>query len=133
MRNGAVVILQSRRGQYYLSERLATSAFNGMWGFPGGGIEAGESASVAAARELLEEAGIKVHPTELRYIADSTHSHDGEEFSVNWFYYKTRVRPLDKENKLGPWREVHFLDMPELSLTPGTYLMTEKVDRNLWE
>jgi ADP-ribose pyrophosphatase YjhB (NUDIX family) len=38
----------------------------GLWGFPGGHVELGETALAAAARELHEETGVTAHP--LRYL-----------------------------------------------------------------
>ena len=35
---------------------------NGLWGFPGGGVEPGESLRVAVRREVLEETGLLVEP-----------------------------------------------------------------------
>ncbi|MGX0877890.1 8-oxo-dGTP diphosphatase [Roseovarius sp. MBR-154] len=40
----------------------------GLWGFPGGHVELGETAMEAAARELYEETGVASHP--VRYLTN---------------------------------------------------------------
>jgi 8-oxo-dGTP diphosphatase len=55
-----------RDGQVLLVER-GKGAARGMWSFPGGHIEPGERASVAAEREVLEETGIAM---QLRGLLD---------------------------------------------------------------
>lgn len=40
----------------------------GLWGFPGGHVDLGETATEAAVRELREETGIVAHP--IRYLTN---------------------------------------------------------------
>lgn len=52
-----------RQDDRYLVDRRSTSdAFDGLWEFPGGKIQEGESPSQAARRECLEELGLHVTP-----------------------------------------------------------------------
>lgn len=53
IRVAAAVICKD--GLYLLAKRPAHKAQGGLWEFPGGKIEQGETAQVALARELVEE------------------------------------------------------------------------------
>ena len=48
-----------REGQVLIGQRRAEQPMGSLWEFPGGKIEAGESAQEALARELAEELGIE--------------------------------------------------------------------------
>jgi 8-oxo-dGTP diphosphatase len=48
-----------REGQVLIGQRRPDQPMASMWEFPGGKIEAGESAQQALARELFEELGIR--------------------------------------------------------------------------
>jgi mutator protein MutT len=48
------------REKLLIDRRLPTGSFPGMWEFPGGKREAGESVVDCIAREILEELGLKV-------------------------------------------------------------------------
>ncbi|MDD5330054.1 MAG: Nudix family hydrolase [Sulfuricella sp.] len=68
----AAAVVQKPDGSFLLAERPAGKPYAGWWEFPGGKIEAGESAYHALVRELHEELGIAVetaHPWLTRVYA----------------------------------------------------------------
>ena len=56
----AVGVILDSDGKILLTRRAAASHQGGLWEFPGGKVEAGESSAVALARELSEELGIEI-------------------------------------------------------------------------
>ena len=52
------------RGPVLIAQRPAGKALAGRWEFPGGKVDAGESAAAALMRELLEETGIRAGAAE---------------------------------------------------------------------
>lgn len=57
--------LQSDDGKILLQRRPRGRSMAGLWEFPGGKIEDGETPEAALARELAEELSIGVEPTDL--------------------------------------------------------------------
>jgi 8-oxo-dGTP diphosphatase len=57
---GAVLDSLADPGRLLVARRTAPPQFAGMWEFPGGKVESGESPEQALHRELLEELGVKV-------------------------------------------------------------------------
>lgn len=56
----AAAVLQRPDGTFLLAQRPADKIWAGYWEFPGGKVEAGETAHDALVRELHEELGIEV-------------------------------------------------------------------------
>ena len=54
----AAAVVERPDGSFLLAQRPAGKVYAGWWEFPGGKVEAGESAERALARELHEELGI---------------------------------------------------------------------------
>lgn len=49
-----------REDRYLIAKRPAGKHLAGYWEFPGGAVEAGESAEEAVVRELREETGVEI-------------------------------------------------------------------------
>ena len=83
-----VAILNDPAGKYLFIRRgLTLKRAPGWWCFVGGEVEPGESLAQAAAREVLEEVGLRVT------VQDQVHesvSPNGE-FQLYWF--RTRLEP----------------------------------------
>jgi len=97
----SAAVLQKTEGTFLLAQRPADKIWAGYWEFPGGKVEAGESARDALVRELREELGITVvtaypwlarvftypHATvRLRFFrvtewSGEMHPHEGQQFS----------------------------------------------------
>lgn len=53
-------VVQREDGRYLLARRPPGGHLAGLWEFPGGGVEDGETSETALVRELQEELGITV-------------------------------------------------------------------------
>jgi A/G-specific adenine glycosylase len=52
----------AHEGRVYVQKRRLDDVWPGLWEFPGGGIEAGETPEQAVVREYMEETGVRVEP-----------------------------------------------------------------------
>jgi len=87
-----------REGRYLIARRKADSHLGGLWEFPGGKREAGESLTDCLQRELREELGIDVKgPVHFRMIR---HEYPGKTVELHFFRCTIRrgeARALDCE------------------------------------
>ncbi|MGC9327046.1 MAG: A/G-specific adenine glycosylase [Candidatus Hinthialibacter sp.] len=64
-----------KRGRYLLGKRPPGGMLGGLWEFPGGKVEAGETHEQALKREIMEEIGIDVEIGEHLTSVDHGYSH----------------------------------------------------------
>ena len=83
----ASVIALSHRGRWLVQRRPSRGLLGGLWEFPGGKIEPGESPEVAVRRELQEETGIAVGAVEPVGSVRHTYSH----FTVTLHVFRATV------------------------------------------
>lgn len=71
----SAVALFDRDGRVLLAQRPEGKAMAGLWEFPGGKIEEGESPEAALVRELKEELGIITAPSCLAPLTFASHDY----------------------------------------------------------
>lgn len=84
----AAVALVDGAGRVLLARRPAGKAMAGLWEFPGGKLEDGETPEAALVRELDEELGIAIEPADLLLCA--TARHDYADFHLHMPLYLCR-------------------------------------------
>ena len=71
----AAAVLVDAAGRVLIAQRPADKMLGGLWEFPGGKIEAGESPEAALVRELKEELDVTVNADDLEPFAFASHAY----------------------------------------------------------
>ncbi|WP_028558703.1 (deoxy)nucleoside triphosphate pyrophosphohydrolase [Paenibacillus pinihumi] len=80
----AAAVIVNEQGRLLIARRKPGKAQGGLWEFPGGKLEPGESAEDCLRRELLEEMNIQIQPTERLGV----HEHDYGTIVIRLIAYK---------------------------------------------
>ena len=70
-----VAVIWNDQKQILIDRRLPTGAMGGLWEFPGGKIELGETIQECIQREISEELGIEIAVGEHLITIDHTYTH----------------------------------------------------------
>lgn len=84
------VILTDPGGKIFLTKNWLGS---GIWRLPGGGVKRGESLPAAAVRELAEELGLRLSPSELIYLGSTRRG----SWSGQWSALRVRLARSEVE------------------------------------
>lgn len=130
---GVRVIVMDQQGRILLVRQHHEN--RDIWMVPGGGIEEGESAAEAAAREILEETGLEIEVGKLVWHVEEV-SQRGQRF-VNFFLGQLKGGNLalgadpefDAEHQV--LREVRFMSREEVQALPVLY--PEYLRDELWK
>jgi 8-oxo-dGTP pyrophosphatase MutT (NUDIX family) len=105
-----VAAVIEREGRYLITQRRPTAVLPGLWEFPGGKVEPGESDESALKREMRERVGVEVE-VKLR-MAQRTHKYDG--YSVDLTLYQASILPAAAGGRLplGSIRGIREVPVP---------------------
>jgi 8-oxo-dGTP diphosphatase len=82
-----VAAVIERDGRYLITQRRPQAVLPGLWEFPGGKVERGESDEQALMRELQERVGVEV--VVKNRMAQRTHRYEG--YSVDLTLYQAQI------------------------------------------
>lgn len=123
---GAVIV---RDGEILCAQRGGDSRLAGLWEFPGGKIEEGETARQALEREISEELQCEVSVGE--EVTETTHEYDFAVITLTTFYCQlVSGLPQLTEHAAVAWLTPDRLltlewapaDVPAVELLASTYL-----------
>ena len=98
----AVGVLRAPDGRVLLTERKAGKDAAGFWELPGGQVEPGESPAQAAARELLEEVGVRADDLAPWRVYE--HDFPTKRLRLHWFHVRRwSGEPKGREGQRLAW------------------------------
>lgn len=94
-----VHVLLLRGEELLLSRRRSADEFDGRWHLPAGRLEAGESATAGAVREVREETGVEIEPGDLSFVHVAHVVAAGREARLGVFFETSRWagEPVNRE------------------------------------
>ena len=106
----AAVALIDRDGRVLLAQRPEGKSMAGLWEFPGGKVEAGETPEVALIRELQEELGIDTWESCLAPLTFASHSYEAFHLLMPLFACrKWEGIPQSREGQALKWARANEL------------------------
>jgi 8-oxo-dGTP diphosphatase len=130
----AAVAMVDEAGRVLMQQRLPGGAHGGLWEFPGGKLEPGESPEHAAARELAEELGVAIAPADLLPVGFASGSTEGSSptrpLVILLFACRRWARsPMPRAAAQLAWCDLGQL--PDLAMPPLDYPLAEALRRML--
>jgi 8-oxo-dGTP diphosphatase len=114
----SAVALIDADGRVLLAQRPAGKSLAGLWEFPGGKVEPGESPEAALIRELHEELGIDTWASCLAPLTFASHAYDAFHLLMPLFACRRwdgQVTP--REGQALKW--VHARDLRDYPMPPA--------------
>lgn len=126
----AAVALVNQEGRVLLAQRPEGKSMAGLWEFPGGKVQSGETPEYALMRELEEELGIETRECCYSPIGFASHSYDGFHLLMPLFVCRVwRGEPMGLEGQKLAWvrpQDLYDYPMPEADI-PLVYQIRDRL------
>lgn len=107
----------------YLATQRGYGEFEGMWEFPGGKIESGESREVALKREIREELGVDI--TIDKFLCTTDYDYPSFHLTMHCYLCSVKSGEIElREHKSARWLTTKTLDSVEW-LPADKYIIDE--------
>lgn len=105
-----VAAIENDLREVLIARRLPGGAMGGLWEFPGGKIEAGETIEECIVREIREELDVTVEID--RHLITVEHTYD--DFSLTLTVYLCRLNPPTSEPRAIAASEIRWVSLAEI-------------------
>lgn len=106
-------ILRDKAGRVLIAERIGDTPLAGLWEFPGGKVDPGETPGAALCRELREEIGIEV--LDYDYYFRGSHEYPDRHVVIEFYLVRRWQRePAGLEGQGLRWCRPAEVDAAEL-------------------
>lgn len=100
----AAAAMIDAEGRVLIAQRPAHKSLGGLWEFPGGKLEPGESPEAALARELKEELDVTAEPADLEPFAFASHAYEAFHLLMPLYVLKRwEGTPVGREAQALAW------------------------------
>jgi A/G-specific adenine glycosylase len=107
-----VAVIYNEQGQILIDRRPAKGLLGGLWEFPGGKIENGETVKECIKREIKEEIDLEIEVNDLLMIVDHAYTHFRVTLQVyNCRYLSGEPRPIECD-------EIRWVTIDEIEQFP---------------
>ena len=111
-----VAAVVEREGRYIITQRKKTAMLGGLWEFPGGKVEPGETDEAALAREFSHRLGVGIEIGKL--ISYVRHPYD--RYAVDLYLYEGKLKSEGLEAlAVAQFRWVDSRELEEVEFTPA--------------
>ncbi|WP_277751495.1 (deoxy)nucleoside triphosphate pyrophosphohydrolase [Aurantiacibacter suaedae] len=119
--------LIDNRGRILLQQRPAEKHHGGLWEFPGGKVDSGETPREALAREIAEELAIGVDPADCTALLLAEEAREGSPPVILMLYRATRWSGSPEGREGQHWGWFSRLEAEKLALAPMDRQFVERM------